>query len=226
MIKTKQKNNVEVVVAAFNEDLSWIKEIKHPIYLYYKSNNHKKTISNEIVQCLPNIGRESHTYIHHIVANYNRLADITVFCQGNPFDHCPNFIELANLNSVYKMNQISKKQNIEIDPQFCPLTKLVWFIHINEIIDNKWDYVHRLPQAILAMEYLMPESEPIQNFLGLWGAMFAVTKEKIQSYPKKVYKKLLDMHQEYWSMPYGMEYIWMHIFNEKYKPKKIINYKI
>merc|ERR1719248_86361 len=37
------------------------------------------------VQQLPNVGRESHTYLHHIVDNYENLANWTVFTQaGEP----------------------------------------------------------------------------------------------------------------------------------------------
>ena len=32
---------------------------------------------------LPNVGRESHTYLHHIVNNYDKLADWTVFSQAS-----------------------------------------------------------------------------------------------------------------------------------------------
>ena len=32
-------------------------------------------------------GREAGTWLHHIVTNYDRLADRTVFLQGDPFDH-------------------------------------------------------------------------------------------------------------------------------------------
>lgn len=31
---------------------------------------------------LANVGRESHTYLHHIISNYDKLAGITVFLQG------------------------------------------------------------------------------------------------------------------------------------------------
>jgi hypothetical protein len=211
--KNKQKNNVEVVIAAFNEDLSWIKEIKHPIYLYYKSNNYKKIISNEIIQYLPNIGRESHTYIHHIVANYNRLADVTVFCQGNPFEHCPYFIESVNSDNIYQMNEYNRKIKRKIysfDSGFCPLANWFW-IKPAKVSPND-------PLALIAIQEFLPQCQMLKNFLGLWGAMFAVTKEKIQSYPKKTYKKILELHKEHFLMPYAMENIWMHIFNENYKP--------
>ncbi len=31
---------------------------------------------------LPNVGRETHTYLHHIVSRYDSLADWTVFSQA------------------------------------------------------------------------------------------------------------------------------------------------
>ena len=39
---------------------------------------------------LPNVGRESHTYLHHIVANYDHLASVTVFTQGSISEHPKN----------------------------------------------------------------------------------------------------------------------------------------
>ncbi len=42
---------------------------------------------------LPNIGREAHTYLHHLAERHTNLADITVFVQGHPFDHAPDLHE-------------------------------------------------------------------------------------------------------------------------------------
>jgi hypothetical protein len=36
---------------------------------------------------LPNVGRESHTILWHIVTNYDRLANLTVFSQGSAPTH-------------------------------------------------------------------------------------------------------------------------------------------
>lgn len=49
---------------------------------------------------LPNVGRESDTYLHHILSRGRDqgqgqgMADVTIFCQGDPFDHSPDFLEL------------------------------------------------------------------------------------------------------------------------------------
>lgn len=41
---------------------------------------------------LPNYGFEAHTYMHHIATNYDDLAELTLFLQGNPFIHAPNLL--------------------------------------------------------------------------------------------------------------------------------------
>merc|ERR1719463_1003814 len=71
---------VEVVLAHYEEDLSWIKAYEGSgatFTVYSKSQN-----PPEIATALPNVGRESQTYLHHIVNNYDDLADWTVFSQA------------------------------------------------------------------------------------------------------------------------------------------------
>jgi hypothetical protein len=86
----------EIVVARYNENLDWLKKIK-------KSKDIKITVYNKGKDDidvpfipLPNIGRESHTYLYHIINNYDNLADQTIFCQGDPILHAPDFINLIN----------------------------------------------------------------------------------------------------------------------------------
>jgi hypothetical protein len=72
-----ESKNIEFVVAKYLEDVSWTADV-HPfkVTIYDKSNGQ-----------LPNVGREAHTYLYHIVNNYHNLADVVVFMQGNPFAH-------------------------------------------------------------------------------------------------------------------------------------------
>jgi len=82
---TLTKSDVEIVIAAYGEDLTWIKEYAHLATIYQKkkdSNTSYSTSYSKVVQ-LPNIGRESHTYLHHIVNEYHNLANVTVFIQGS-----------------------------------------------------------------------------------------------------------------------------------------------
>jgi len=66
----------EIVVARYNENLSWLKKLPKDIIItvYNKGNDDINIPSIK----LPNIGRESHTYLYHIIKNYNNLADQTI----------------------------------------------------------------------------------------------------------------------------------------------------
>ena len=79
LAETTSSRRAEVVVARFDEALNWTTFYRNQVHftIYDKSNSP----SSDSVR-LPNIGRESHTYLHHIVSRYNSLADWTVFTQG------------------------------------------------------------------------------------------------------------------------------------------------
>jgi hypothetical protein len=90
----------ELVIARYNEDLSWIdklpKTIKITIY-----NKGKHDIKYPFIE-LPNIGRESHTYLYHIINNYDSLAEQTIFCQGDSIFHSPDFINLIKNRKYFE----------------------------------------------------------------------------------------------------------------------------
>jgi len=70
---------VDVVVAHFNEDLSWISEYAAPGVAF---RVYSKGAVFQGATPLPNVGRESHTYLTHIVRHYDELPPWTVFTQG------------------------------------------------------------------------------------------------------------------------------------------------
>lgn len=82
-------NSAKLVVAKFKEDVSWLSNIKIPYVVYDKSNG-----------MYPNIGREAETYLRYIVDNYENLPDLSIFVQGNPFDH----INMSNDAFIEKVN--------------------------------------------------------------------------------------------------------------------------
>jgi len=76
-------SKLQVVIARFKENCEWINDIK------FSNLDVKFTIYNKFEgeNLLPNLGREAHTYIHHIIENYQNVDDHYMFLQGNPFDH-------------------------------------------------------------------------------------------------------------------------------------------
>ena len=76
----------ELAVAHHNEDLAWLRRVPPEIRVTVYHKGHAE-VPGEL---LPNIGREAHTYLHHLSENYDDLADLTIFVQGHPFDHAPD----------------------------------------------------------------------------------------------------------------------------------------
>jgi hypothetical protein len=90
----------EIVIARYNESLDWLNKLPKniKITIYNKGNDN---IKFPFIK-LPNIGRESHTYIHHIINNYDKLADQTIFCQGDSIFHSPDFLNLIKNRKYFE----------------------------------------------------------------------------------------------------------------------------
>ena len=87
-----------VVVARHNEDSQWAVEKfggAASIYLYNKGSQEghgtglrdASLLSKVHYEELPNVGRESHTYLHHIIQHYDALPEVLHFTQGSLGDH-------------------------------------------------------------------------------------------------------------------------------------------
>lgn len=74
----------EIVVARFNEDISWLKKWTKNrwVTVYNKGPNEVKGFE-DVTVTLPNVGNEGHTYLWHIVNRYDTLAPRTVFIMGS-----------------------------------------------------------------------------------------------------------------------------------------------
>jgi hypothetical protein len=81
------KNNVEIIVSRYNEDLTWLNEypfnqFEYIVYNKGDNDNFEKNNVKKIIH-LPNIGRCDHTYLYHIIENYDNLSGIVVFLTGS-----------------------------------------------------------------------------------------------------------------------------------------------
>jgi hypothetical protein len=78
---------IELVVSRYNEDLEWLQEDpfnKYPVICYNKGPTENFYRANQMkVTSVNNVGRESHTYLYHIVNNYDNLAAYTMFLPGS-----------------------------------------------------------------------------------------------------------------------------------------------
>ena len=89
IIKMENESEIlEIVVSRFREPLDWLSHTpfnKYPVIVYNKSgdDNYYKSPKMKKEVILPNVGCEAHTYLYHIINNYDNLANITAFFQGS-----------------------------------------------------------------------------------------------------------------------------------------------
>jgi hypothetical protein len=82
-----KNQQIQLVIARYNEDLEWLKEecfAKYPVICYNKGPNENfyKPKNMKVVH-LENVGRCDHTYLYHIITNYDNLSKHTLFLPGS-----------------------------------------------------------------------------------------------------------------------------------------------
>ena len=86
--------SVDLVIARYKEPLTWLEEYKDrgfkTVHIYNKSDKDiecpmfaKGSHTKCQVHNIPNVGVCDHTYLYHIVHNYDKLADVTIFTPGS-----------------------------------------------------------------------------------------------------------------------------------------------
>jgi len=189
--------DISLIVAKYTEDISWINTINNSlinkIVVYNKFH--------KIEPYLPNVGREGHTYLYHIINNYNNLSDYTIFCQGDPIFHCNNFLDL-----------IHNKESYSKDIMFlCPQNY--------ENIYGNFDKAHPtgLPMYYffdLLFNIKLSINEKLKVY---YGAQFIVHKQNITNRPKEFYEFLIKF-LSYETNPiegYIIERLWPYILDTK-----------
>ena len=192
----------ELVVALYKENIDWLDSIhsfdKKTVY-----NKGDKVVESSII--LPNIGREAHTFLHHIVTNYDNLADFTVFLQGNPFDAT---IDVDSSNIGQKFSDYNFNENV-CEPVFFPRHRMVW----DYTGFNKKCYAIYF-QGEIPEIYFSP------------GAQWIAPKTNILNRSLNFYKHMLQevsTHYEYNQdgavNPWSVESMWNYIFDKNLKAK-------
>lgn len=89
-----------LVVARYQEDLAWLAKVDRGIrvVVYNKGpaiNDEAALARIDHLTKLPNRGREADTYLAHLQkGRTDDDGEFTIFCQGEPFTHSPDFLEL------------------------------------------------------------------------------------------------------------------------------------
>jgi hypothetical protein len=253
-----KNKSVDLVVARYNEDISWLSKVPHKlnIIVYNKDDRRSKKTNmyskfeikqpkiehpNARIISLPNIGRESDTYLYHIINNYDKLASKTIFTQGDPFIHSPDFLELLNKTDKFLPIQsltdrymgdtpprkiLEERTTGHIDglrtcayPMYFTNYQTIWFHDPGSImIMNDFNDFFKTRSETNIVEYVLQnngfsvENVPLIGHF-CYSAIFAVNRENILKHPQNAYIKLRETNNTSNKMfPSVLERIWLYMF--------------
>ena len=188
----------EIVISRFNEDLKWLKEEpfnRHKIICYNKSDNENfYKPEGMTVHKLPNLGRETHTYLYHIMKNYDNLPDTTIFLPGSgdyetKLEKCRQTVLFAE---KHQRNVLLGDYNENVRN------------HIARFMVDSWDVRHPLNNAenkecLLTPAIIRPYgnwydyhfNNIVINYVN-WCGIFAITRETIKQHSIEHYKPFFD----------------------------------
>ena len=203
--------SVELVIARHEEDLRWVRRVPASIRITIYNKGTNLALPLEIarreglsVNALPNLGREAHTYLTHLSERYEEVAPVTIFCQGHPFDHAPDFH--ARLRGVSEGSESP-------DP-------FLWYGFLEETDDPRGKRLFvpwsknperkELKTGRLHEELFGGTTPDFFHFRG--GAQFAVTREAVHRRDREFYLRALDLSVKIPLAAHSYERIWDRIF--------------
>ncbi len=229
------KNDLEnktIIISRYNENLEWINE--YPFnqfqYIVYNKGINDNFCKNNVKQIiyLPNIGRESHTYLYHIINNYDNLSNILIFFPGSLNLNYKKEKAIKILNNIFFSNHtnayfVGNYQN-DIFESFKDFKLDNW--KCSNLQNLKLN-----PESELQLCRLRPYGKWYRYFFGnikaRWNTycgIFSVDKRDIIQHPKIRYEMLLNTVSNS-SNPesnYYMERSWGAIFYPMIHTKKIL----
>ena len=96
-----------IIIARYEEDITWAKDVEGDVIIYNKGNDWPwKDIPRVESE---NYGREGETFVRGIIEFYDNLEnyDNLVFLQGNPFEHCADFIKYLSADDKKNIIKLS-----------------------------------------------------------------------------------------------------------------------
>jgi len=120
--------NHEIIIARYNENMDWIAEIPDcfDVIVYNKGDSDLSEIVKNRTQKvikLENNGRESDTFLRHILKKEDFDDRYSIFLQGNPFDHSPDLHQI--LGAMESWEDIQPLSLCWLDSENVPPQKIL-----------------------------------------------------------------------------------------------------
>ena len=200
----------EFVVAHYNEDMSWLGRHADHCHVYDKGGNLAANLSFKQWERLPNVGREAHTYLYHIITNYDHLADVTVFTQGSISEHPSNVY-----NDITQYVQDARRYGFSTK-YYHHIQHWGRLSHIGKWKDELDRGVMKQANTTLGefWEIIFATPHPMHAEAAAFSAVFGVSRDRVHNHPKEFYQNIIQF-LSYHSNPeegHYMERLWGAIF--------------
>ena len=216
----------KIIIARFNEDLNWVNKLNSSSEIIIYNKGKKLESSNKFKEIiLPNLGRESQTWLHHIYTNYDNLNKYNIFLQGRIDDlGCMAYSKPDDYLTDLKNQSFSVSR-------FGLLSPLHWKDNLNIEKDirysESWKKKEISRSAYGFREYAKKFLNKIPLFVATsYGGCFAVSREAIRSHNKDFYYSLLSTVNKHINPieSHYLERLWCYIFSKnKYLNKALID---
>jgi hypothetical protein len=222
-LKVSTPVDVELVVARYNEPLNWLRRVPPHVRvtIYDKSGaagspdapSQARTDVPQrgcVVFSLPNVGREAHAYLWHIISRYDALSPLTVFCQARPFDHAYDF--------HHTLRHVASGQGMDLSgnaDSFRPLGHIVdtddaqgtrLFARWSKNEDGRLLDAGGFYRALF-------ESEAPPEYTFRPGGQFVASDACIRRRPRTFYERALQLAMEFPDAAHCFERMWPHVFD-------------
>ena len=199
----KYKLDLKLVIARYNEDVSWVgwmPSAHFPVLIYNKGEKLEPPRKGENVEIVntPNIGREQYTFYSHIYHNYHNLDEHTAFLQAGALEHLTQVLYNPNRARYFSDPKngyaaVMMLENNLRPHEYCSLGAPVHG-------KNHMQSFEMTEHLMKARKILFPNlPEDFEYYFGA-GGMFIASRAVLHKYPRSFYKQILDM----WDNSLGM----------------------
>lgn len=209
----------QIVIARYNEDIGWAEGLPAVVYNKGGSLDLRPGVQLDI-RPLANVGREAHTYLHHIVHYWDDMADTTLFAQGRTNDHFPPGVEVASFFDPTHEVVVPRLVNLR---EWDERGRIIYWGACKERIDSGRLYQSRYSLTDWFREFIGVDPAAAGSLVYTPGAIFSVTRDALRRRPRSFYERLLCTvaHHVDPEEAYYLERAWLYMFSQ---PQASIRY--
>mgnify|MGYP000527751024 CR=1 FL=1 len=231
------KKDVDVVISCYKTQITWLRafvkllgtENINCVYIYSKGNNYaecdvvknaRRVVNIEYEQ-LENIGRCDHTYLHHIVKNWNAMAGYTYFVKDTMF--CGELLarngkRIKRDHSTKMMEHVRKRAYLKGTSCYSGIATVRRNFRLQHYQSVKYRdtyYTSSYGHFGDYCEYLGIEIGDAMKVQ--LGGVFGVSEEKIKRQKREMYEKIKGtLNRNNCEEGHYVERLWMMLFEEEF----------